>query len=282
MPQSLKEGLDYIPLRVDFFSDQKVKRLRAKFGNAGVMVYIYLLCEIARKGYYIDYDEDLILDISDELNITENSTMQIMNHLLSRSLFDDTLAKSVKVLTAEYSQLIYQKAVSERAKKRASKCIEVDAKFWVLNEEQTESFIKVRHKNDIPLKNKIIPEKNKIIPEKNTTKESKEKKSKVKDSKGEETATPPALPSRYGKNQCASLSEERYLEFVRDYGKDIVEKYLDRADEWAFNKNKKLLNCHASIRKWLEQDNVPKTDHSIDKYNCVINQFDNLHKAGVK
>ena len=269
----LKSGLDYFPFEVSFFSDKKIKRLRARYGNDGVMVYVYLLCEIYRNGYYIDYDDDLLLDISDELNIAENTTRQILNYLLSRSLFDDTLAKSVKVLTAKSVQLRYQEAVEERAKKRESRCIEVEAKFWVLNQEETRSFIKVRLADGTPLKKSFFPGKNSEISGKNTTKESKEKKSKLKESRGEETAAPSALPTRYGRYKCASLSEEKYQELVYDYGEKNVEKYLEKADDWAFNKNKKLTGCHATIRKWLEQDYIPTVDHSVDKYKELIGIF---------
>ena len=72
MARPQKTGLDYFPFDVDFFSDKKIRRLRAKYGNDGVTAYIYILCLIYRdKGYYAEYDDDLILDISDELNISE-------------------------------------------------------------------------------------------------------------------------------------------------------------------------------------------------------------------
>ncbi len=138
MARPQKRGLSYFPFDVDFFSDKKIKRLRAKFGNDGVSVYIYILCEIYRNGYYTELDEDLVLDISDELNISENSTTQILNYLLSRSLFNDILAKSVKVLTAASVQRRYQEA-----KKGNKTDIEVERKFWVLKEEETLSFIKL-------------------------------------------------------------------------------------------------------------------------------------------
>ena len=79
MARPMKNGLTYFPFDVDFFTDKKIKRLRAKYGADGIAVYMYLLCEIYRSGYYIEYDKDLILDISDELNLSEGSTTQIMN-----------------------------------------------------------------------------------------------------------------------------------------------------------------------------------------------------------
>ena len=84
MARPQKTGLDYFPFDVYFFSDKKIRRLRAKYGNDGVTAYIYILCLIYRdKGYYAEYDDDLILDLSDELNISEGLTRQIMGHLVS-------------------------------------------------------------------------------------------------------------------------------------------------------------------------------------------------------
>lgn len=173
MARPRKKGLDYFPLDVDFFQDKKIKRLRARFGSNGVEVYIYLLCEIYRNGYYIDYDEDLILDISDEVNISENAAKQIMNYLLSRSLFNDKLAKSVKVLTAESIQRRYQEA-----KKGGKTDIEVEAKFWVLPLEDTLDFVKVRPLKGFSEINLGFSEKNSDDSENNNTKKSKEKESK--------------------------------------------------------------------------------------------------------
>ena len=43
MPRPQKEGLDYFPLDVTFFSDPKIKILKARYGVDGIAVYIYLL-----------------------------------------------------------------------------------------------------------------------------------------------------------------------------------------------------------------------------------------------
>ena len=44
---------------------------------------------------------------------------------------------------------------------------------------------------------------------------------------------PSPLPTKYGRYKCASLSEEKYQELVYDYGEKNVEKYLEKADDWA-------------------------------------------------
>lgn len=270
MPRPIKEGIDYFPFDVNFFFDKKIKRLRAGYGNDGVMVYVYLLCEIYRNGYYIDYDDDLILDISDELNISENSTKQILNYLLSRSLFDDTLVKSVKVLTAASIQLRYQEAVRKRSEKRASGCIEVDGRFWVLEEKDTLSFIKVRHPEVTLANNEVFRANNSVFPEKNS--QSKVKESKVKKSRGEEQA--PRL--NFGEFGNIRLTDAEYQQLSEKYGRGNVDKYIRKMDVYLAETGRSYKSCYLSLIKWLDGDNVRKTasdGFDPDKYKEFINNI---------
>lgn len=102
------------------------------------MFYIYLLCEIYKQGYYIQVDDDFEYIISDDLKMDQNKAKQVLNFLLSRSLFDNTLFQSDKVLTSAGIQRRFQLAVKERARKNP---IEV-GRFWLLKKEETEPFIK--------------------------------------------------------------------------------------------------------------------------------------------
>ena len=210
MARPIKNGLNYFPFDVDFFSDRKIKRLKARYGTGGITVYVYLICEIYRSGYYIKYNDDLILDILDELNISENSIQQIINYLLSRSLFDDTLAKSVKVLTAASIQRRYQEAKNTR--KSTQPDIDVEAKFWVLKKDETHSFIKVRPCENNSQINIGLSANNSSLSEINGTKESKVKKSKVKESK--EDGVP---PTPYAPQDNCMLIFELYNRICRSY-----------------------------------------------------------------
>ena len=49
MARPRKRGLEYFPFDVDFFSDKKIKVLKGRFGADGVMIYIYLLCEVYKE-----------------------------------------------------------------------------------------------------------------------------------------------------------------------------------------------------------------------------------------
>ncbi|MBE6846358.1 MAG: DUF4373 domain-containing protein [Ruminococcus sp.] len=303
MARPQKNGLDYFPFDTDFFSDKKIKRLRARYGNDGVMVYIYILCEIYREGYYIEYDEDLILDISDELNISENATKQIVSYLLSRSLLDSTLAKSVNVLTASSIQRRYQKAVEERGKHRD---IIVDGKFWVLKENETESFIKVRPVDGFSRNNNSFSLKNSDKSDNNYTKESKVKKSKLKESKAYVTGKPSEAPfsdecilifelynricTSYPRVTAFSENRKKAVRArLKTYSVQDFEKLFKKAQSSDFLKGRNNRNWSANF-DWLVKDaNIAKVldgnydnhesshekeySFDLDDYKSLVNNF---------
>lgn len=266
MARPMKTGLDYFPFDVDFFSDKKIRRLRARFGNDGIAVYICLLCEIYKNGYYLEYDDELAADISDELNISVNLTTQILNYLFSRSLLqviECKLADPVKVITAESVQRRYQ-----AAKKGSKRDIDVAAEFWVLKENETESFVKVRPKFGNSQNNDSFSEKNSDYSGEESTKESKEKKSKVKESKESASDLRP-----FGSNGLVLLSDEDYRQLKADYGEDILSVYIGKADKWLSKKKLNIGSCASMLREWIVKDGIQKSSFNEDKYAFVINNF---------
>ena len=179
MSRPKKSGIDYFPLDVTLFSDPKIKKLKARYGVDGIAVYIYLLCEIYRSGYYIQLDEDSIYIFSDDLKMSSAKVMQVLNFLLERSLFERTLFQSDKVLTSAGIQRRFQMAVKERAKKNP---IQAEG-FWLLGEEDTEPFIKVNSFLNNSGKPKDNSGKKRDFSREESLKESKEKERKENKSK---------------------------------------------------------------------------------------------------
>jgi len=132
------QGLDYFPLEIDFFSDKKIKILKARYGADGITIYLYLLCQIYREGYYTRVDEDFIFMLSDDLNMSSDKAQQVMTFLLERSMFDEQLFKSDAILTSAGIQERWQKAIKTRAQKTPTEVTD----YWLLNEAQTAPFIK--------------------------------------------------------------------------------------------------------------------------------------------
>lgn len=138
MARPQKKGLDYFPLDTDFFSNPKIKILKARYGVDGISIYIYLLCQIYQNGYYIEFNEDFQYIMSDDLNMGIDKVKQVLKFLLERSLFDNKLFQSDTILTSAGIQRRFQLAVKERARKNQ---VEV-GRFWLLDEKETEPFIK--------------------------------------------------------------------------------------------------------------------------------------------
>ena len=178
MARPIKKGLDYFSFDVSFFEDKKVKVLKSRYGADGIIVYIYLLTMIYKEdGYYMAFDKDTEYVVSDDLNMNYKKIGQILNFLLERSLFSDTLFKSDKVLTSEGIQKRFQEA-----KKGSKKPIEVDKRFWILSKNDTQSHILCTDFQSYSKKNPDYSRKNPDYSQINDTKKRKEKKSKVKKS----------------------------------------------------------------------------------------------------
>lgn len=169
MARQKKQGIDYFSLDCDFFSDKKIKILKARYGADGITIYLYLLCEIYRNGYYIIVDDDFYYIMSDDLNMNCDKVKQVLTFLLERSMFDKQLFQSDAVLTSAGIQRRFQLAVKTRAKKNP---IEVE-RFWLLKKEETEPFIKVTLFNDNSEKKENNSKKNNDNSQEEPLKESK-------------------------------------------------------------------------------------------------------------
>ena len=173
MARPRKEGVAYFSFDVDFFSDKKIKILKARYGADGITIYIYLLCEIYKNGYYLKVDDDFEFVISDDLNMNCDKVKQVLTFLLERSMFDKQLFQSDAVLTSTGIQKRFQLMV----KSRASKNPIVVKDFWILSEEETETFIKVNPSLNNSMNNNDYSEKNEPDSGNNAIKESKVNKS---------------------------------------------------------------------------------------------------------
>ena len=231
MARPQKRGIDYFPFDVEFFDDKKIKVLKGRYGADGIAVYIYLLTLIYREnGYYAEYDEDLKYIISGDLNMKDEKIEQIINFLLERSLFNDKLFKSDKVLTSRGIQLRFQEATKSRGSKTA---IEIEEKFWVLSSEETQSHIKCTLFENCSEKNPSFSENNSDNSEKNSIKKSKEKKSKINKSKVNDDGLSSVVVCY--ENNVAPINQivrDSMIDWLNDVDSDVI--------IWAINEAVKL------------------------------------------
>lgn len=192
MPRHKNDGLKYFSFDVDFFhADKRIVKLHKRFGNDGIVFYIYLLTEIYRNGYYARWNEDLIDDAID-LNLTEGLIEQMMTFFKGRGLIVEVEPEGTEVDEEESNRtdtIITSPGIQKRyqaAVKSLRRDIYVDSKIWLLSEEETESFIKVTKNEDKSRKNEDKYRKNEDKSRKNDTKENKIKEKKENEIKRNE------------------------------------------------------------------------------------------------
>ena len=77
----------------------------------------------------------------------------------------------------------------------------------------------------------------------------------------------------YGRNEKVLLKTKEYNKLINDYGKETVERYIERMDNYLASKSREYKDCYAELLVWLDRDGVKKLDPNIEKYKCVINKF---------
>lgn len=163
MGRHIKEGLSYFPLEVDFFEDEKVQFVSARFGVKGDGIIVRILCKIYRQGYAIKFDDDVALLFArsvGDINL-HGLVKDVVNELLKRDFFDEGIFKRFGLLTSKGIQKRYVKICTDAKRKDSEINAEVDL---------------------LQSKHAFTPEEIVKTPEESTqskVKESKEKKSKV-------------------------------------------------------------------------------------------------------
>lgn len=275
MARPVKKGLDYFPTDVDIFSDTKLKIVRAHFGSDGAVLYFYLLCAIYKNGFYIVCDDDFKYVISADLGMTGEKIGQMLSFFLKRSLFDDTLFKADKILTSKGIQRRYQEAIKQRALKNP---VQVDAKFWLLEKEGTQSFIKVRPDENCSENNRSFSKNNDSFSLNNPhkVKESKVNKSKVNESSVSSAET--ETETTYG--QHIRLKPSEYSELCGKYGEKVISDYIGRIDHYLEESGKRpYKNHYRTIMDWLQKDNVKEQSKpSYDLDEIFRNALENTPK----
>lgn len=159
MARPVKQGIDYFPFDVDFFSDIKIRKIARACGSQATSILICLLCNIYKdNGYYILWDEDLPFVIADTVGVSEGAVKEVIYKALQVDFFDQNIYNKYQVLTSYGIQKRFKSAVYKR------ESIEYIEEYMVSD-----------------VRNNVSDVKNKVTDVRST--QSKVKKSKVKKSK---------------------------------------------------------------------------------------------------
>ena len=183
----MKRGIDYFSFDVDFFEDEKIQFISARFGIKGEIFTIRLLTRIYRVGYYIHWDDDaafLFSKVAGRGEIAPDLANSIVHELVKRGFFNKSLFNSFRILTSRGIQERYLKACERR------KFVEVDQKYLLVDPQNFKNIhvlTSSTHSKDRCIHDVNISNGNVYISKKNDNvfPQSKVKESKVKESKGE-------------------------------------------------------------------------------------------------
>lgn len=120
MARPVKIGLDYFPVDVDMFEDEKMLAISGEFGIKGEITVVKLLCAIYRNGYYVLWNDLLKFKLLHDLpGISVKLIDEIVQRLVKWDFFDKNLFNSTdKVLTSVGIQKRYFEAVRNRNSKK--------------------------------------------------------------------------------------------------------------------------------------------------------------------
>ena len=178
LARPIKDGVDYFPKDTDFYSDDKVRLLRAEFGAKGMYMIDYLLCEIYRKnGYFLKWDKKQLFLVSDGAGCgcTPEYISEFISGCIRCSFFDQRVFNMFGVITSAGIQRRYMRMLNSRTS------ITIIKEYFLLD---------INDKNDVPtsILNKVMfksikstenPDKSTENPDKSTENQENKKKRKV-------------------------------------------------------------------------------------------------------
>ena len=119
MSRSINKGLDYTSLDVTFFQDRKIRRLQRKVDEFAPLVYIALLCTIFKEGYYIQWDDDVAMDLADASHLKEEYVSRVIDACLETELLSKEMFEQHRILTSVGIQRQY-KISCEKMKRKST------------------------------------------------------------------------------------------------------------------------------------------------------------------
>lgn len=217
MGRSIKQGLSYFPMDTDFFEDEKIQFVSARFGIKGDGIVLRLMCRIYRNGYFLKFDNDVALLFARSVGDIglHGLVNDVVNELLKRGFFDDAIFKRFGLLTSKGIQRRYAKI-----------CTDAKRKGWSID----------REIDLIQEFNGYTPEEMIKTPEEMTQSKVKKKKVKKNNDCGGGDAAPPPPKKTLEEKQKEMLTRQKefyagLVPFLEQYGKEMIRAFYNHWSE---------------------------------------------------
>lgn len=212
MARPRKKSLDYFPMDVGIFEDEKLFDVQNKYGPLGEIIYIRLLCLIYKHGYYYRFDSldklaaMLIKSIGNRWARDKQTVKDVILYLAKCNLFSSELMQN-NVITSRGIQARYLKA-NER---NLSKIEE----YNLLDNPSQDGLLPAPQKNVSATETGVFATETPVNAGNNPTKESKVNKRKVNESSTRASSLDTAaleadIWAKYGVEPPASAYNDGY------------------------------------------------------------------------
>ena len=84
---------------------------------------------------------------------------------------------------------------------------------------------------------------------------------------------------KYGEYKNILLTDKELEKLISDYGKPIIDEYIQKMDEWIELNGKRYKNYNLALRKWLKNAKIEPTKKETSN---SVNQFTNFIPDNVK
>lgn len=269
MARPKKKGLDYFPLDVDIFEDDKLFDVQNEYGPLGEVIYIRLLCLVYKNGYYYHFESIdklaalMIRSIGNRWARDKKTVKEVISYLAKINLFSAELMQR-NILTSRSIQERYLIAVERRQSK-------VEEYSLLEKDKVQEGLISVPKNQISATKTQVNVAETSINVNDNATKKSKVKESKVNmSSDGEQKL----------------LTDEQYAELVSLSSRQSVDKYISKILSWQEKTGKYCKAPFETIRIWIGQDKKQlskskiETSYDLDAWERYAMNFDPTMAGG--
>lgn len=232
-----KTGLDYFPFDIDFFQDEKIQFVSARFGVKGEAITIRLLCKIYRNGYYTKWDNDTALLFAKGVGdgCSDSCVNDVVHELVKRGFFDKSIFDRFGILTSRG----IQKRFLEAGKRR--KDIVVDENLMLVD---------VSDYQNVNIVNQFVDNKAENA---DILKQSKVKESKVNRKEKESKVIIRENELFFGEFNNVHLLQYEYDKLIEKYGKRLVDLKIASLDTNIQDGIKKYINFtnhYLTINRW--------------------------------
>ena len=116
------KGLQYFPLDVNFFENNKIAIIISDYGLEATAVVLKLFSQIYKSGYYMDWNEKIgkIFSASFHTKYSYATIMNLVNSLVEEDIFNKRMYEEYHILTSEKIQNCFFSATVRRKKQKIS------------------------------------------------------------------------------------------------------------------------------------------------------------------